>query len=95
MSTSTPAPHQPAGNVKVQDGGNCHRCRLYFAVGREHLLNRSKGFAVKLAGGCVRAGGIGIHHSHKPHATRLLELAVNADMVASKGTRPDDCNIDG
>jgi hypothetical protein len=64
-------------------------------MGGEHLLNRSKGFAVKLAGGCVSAGGIGIDHSHKPHATRLLELAVNAGMVASEGTRPDDCNIDG
>src|SRR6266852_4921273 len=87
--------HQLTGNIEMENGRYCHRCCLNFTVGGEHLLDRSEGLAVKLAGDRVGAHGIGIDHSHQPHASGLLQLSIDAGMVTSKGAHAHNCNIDG
>jgi hypothetical protein len=86
--------HQPSCNIEVQNCGDGYRRSLDFAVRGEHLLDRTKRFAVKLAGGFVGARGIGIDHAYQANMAGEFELAIDAGMIASKGADADYCDID-
>jgi hypothetical protein len=59
----------------------------------QHLLDRAKRFAIKLACNRVRPRRIGIDHSHQPHASRLLQLVVHASVIAPESANANHRNI--
>jgi hypothetical protein len=61
----------------------------------EHLLDRTKSLAVKLASGFVGARGIGIDYAHQAHVAGKRKLAIDAGVIASEGADADDRDIDG
>ena len=79
----------------MQNCGDRYRRGLNFTVRGEHLLDRTKGFALELSCGLVGARGIGIDYAHQAHLPCEFELAIDASVVASKGADADDCDIDG
>ena len=87
--------HQGASDLEMKHGGHGDRRRLHLAVGGEHLLQRAERLAAELAGDGIGAGRIGIDYSHQAHAVRLLQLAINAGVIASERARADDRDIDG
>src|ERR1700735_4575597 len=62
-----------------------HRRRPYLAVRGQHLLDRTKCSASKLARYRVRAVKIRIDHTHKANGLSLLfQFVVDAGMIASE-----------
>jgi hypothetical protein len=63
-------------------------------VRRQHLLDRAEGFAAELGGHRVGPRRIGIDHADESHATRFLQLLVDARVIAPEGAHANDRNID-
>jgi hypothetical protein len=63
-------------------------------VSDQHLIDRTKCFAAKLARNSVRPRSIRVHYSDQPDGARLLQLLVNASVITAKSAHPDDRYID-
>jgi hypothetical protein len=59
----------------------------------QHLLDRAKRLALKLARNRVCPRRIRIDHPHQSHAARLLQLPIDASMVAPKSAHTNHRNI--
>src|SRR5437660_7527243 len=86
--------HQCARNLKMLESGTRDRGSLHFAVRGSELLDGSETATTELAGNCISASKIGIHHADQAHRLTLLrKLLVNAGMIAPERTYTDDRNI--
>jgi len=79
----------------MKNGGNGDRGGLYLGVRGQHLFDRSKRPAPELYGDAVGARRVGVHHSDQPHFSRLLQLVVDAGVMASKRPDADHRDING
>src|SRR6266571_2964911 len=86
--------HQCASNFKMLESGNRDRGSLNFAVRGSELLDGSETATTELAGNCISASKIGIHHADQAHSLTLLrKLLVNAGMIAPERAYTDDRNV--
>ncbi len=89
-----PSFHQGARHLQMQNRRHRHRSRLHFAARRQHLLDRAKRRAAKLARHRVGPSHIRIDHPHQPHAARLLQLLIDPSMIPPECAHPNHRNID-
>jgi hypothetical protein len=87
--------HEGAGDRQVEDGGHGDGRGLDFAVSGQELGDGAEGFAVELAGNGVGAGCIGIDDADQTDAAGLMELTIDAGVIASEGADADDGDVDG
>ena len=68
--------------------------RLHFTVRTNKLFNRPKPAASKFARHSVSLRDVSINHSDQSHRLTLLsKLLIDASMIASECTHPDNRNI--
>jgi hypothetical protein len=60
----------------------------------QHLLDRSEGLAAKFTGDRIGARCVGIDNTNQANLTRLLQLLIDASVIAAKGADADDSYID-
>ncbi len=89
-----PRLHQGARHLQMQHGRHRDRRRMDFAVRPEHLLDRAERFATELTGNRVSPRLIRIDHRYQLHDACLLQLLIDARMIAPKGTHTNHRNID-
>ena len=77
------------------DGGDRDGSGLDFAMGGEQLVERSEGAAIEFAGHGIGARHIAIDHAQQAERLALLlELLVNAGVVAAEGADSHHGDVD-
>lgn len=86
--------HQLPRNREMVEGGNGNGGGLNLRMGRKQWLERNESSAAKFLCNPVPALEVGVNHSDQMYAeSRFGQLLVDAGVIASECTNPDDCDV--
>jgi hypothetical protein len=90
-----PGFHQLASNGQMMNCRDCHRRALHFTVSGDELIERPERPATEFPAHGVGAGNVLVDHTQQAERLALLlQLFVDAGMVAAERAHTDDGDID-